>query len=1077
MKMAVNLTRLLALFSVFCVLAETAGSLHIENVKSWADELGRVLSEFFNNTTQYSKIQEDYHQSSKLSTIDRNGSAIAEKMKHRLEGILQGKIESIRNLASKAAELRKNYTYKTGSEIEQTEYFNTKDLTGLPLERDPKFSDKVAINKSSSVVHIPTDVYSRGVKILNTINWTDGLNKYFKENEQKDPSLLWQYFGSSDGVYRVYPGFEWRNSGTDVYDNRRRSWYIQGSSAPKDLIMVLDLSGSMAGQKLSILRLASLSLLETLQENDFVNIVAVYEGEPVMLCQLKKDGSRIPNDDMLTTECSRQLLQATAQNKKFLQQFIPQNTFAKGIAKASTGFQLAIDVLKDSREKQNFSSSNCTQAIVLFTDGMEDSQYELSKEIFNKENKDKKIHVFTYLVGSEKGAKFEPLKDISDTNGGCLFYIQTLSDVREKVLSYVSVLSRPLAFAKGGPDTSWTPIYLDQLGLGLMITLVAPVFNITSPEDKGQLLGVVGTDMPLPQLEGTVPLSEVGVNGYGFAINNNGFVVFHPGLNKKKDPPNIALNEVEYNQEGAKKLMREMIDRVTGNMKFKNRLISDDKLRLSLEDDFHFFYSPVDNTSFSAAVAIPNYGLKLLQAKGMNVDDADVETYLSSSKNDEDVIVAPWEICRGTPVAAKETTPVYKPSTPNATDIIDDTNRTNNCDKYKLQNLLFDANLTKERASKKWNAKKMEEDKIHSVFVATHGGIMRFLKTGSAAPFTTRDFMKEQFYKEAAQYAQKEKKGLVLSISYRGQNKGNQPASNESIVINASSAIVKDGVVAAVAGMQFDQEKMQEIFNTTAGSEVNCQDSEVYCRLINDDGLILASNQKDNEVGEFFGVPEGAVLKHFLNNSQFKEFNFSNIQGECKKPQKIVSSARTLLNPLFAVSSYVQFWTQTVFWSLMQFNIYSFFSRGNTALAEEEEEMKIPCTQELKFYKGENFTEKKEDDMVCPESDSNCDKLTWIVYPAPVKNTNLLLVIVTKNCQCEDNERIKVTLTPKDSVSSITEPRLMSYRKPPELESLCKAKGEGKPPCASASLCSPHLITLLILLTFSLLLPTNHHGR
>ena len=29
------------------------------------------------------------------------------------------------------------------------------------------------------------------------------------------------------------------------------------------------------------------------------------------------------------------------------------------------------------------------------------------------------------------------------------------------------------------------------------------------------------------------------------------------------------------------------------------------------------------------------------------------------------------------------------------------------------------------------------------------------------------------------------------------------------------------------------------------------------------------------------------------------------------------------------------------------------------ALAEEEEEMKIPCTQELKFYKRENFTEKK----------------------------------------------------------------------------------------------------------------------
>lgn len=41
---------------------------------------------------------------------------------------------------------------------------------------------------------------------MNTIKWTSELNKYFKENEKNDPSLLWQYFGSAEGVYRVYPG-------------------------------------------------------------------------------------------------------------------------------------------------------------------------------------------------------------------------------------------------------------------------------------------------------------------------------------------------------------------------------------------------------------------------------------------------------------------------------------------------------------------------------------------------------------------------------------------------------------------------------------------------------------------------------------------------------------------------------------------------------------------------------------------------------------------------------------------------------------------------------------------------------
>ena len=51
--------------------------------------------------------------------------------------------------------------YYSGS-VFQVQYFNSKNLKGLNLAIDPKFSPSIEINKSSSVVHIPTDVYSGG---------------------------------------------------------------------------------------------------------------------------------------------------------------------------------------------------------------------------------------------------------------------------------------------------------------------------------------------------------------------------------------------------------------------------------------------------------------------------------------------------------------------------------------------------------------------------------------------------------------------------------------------------------------------------------------------------------------------------------------------------------------------------------------------------------------------------------------------------------------------------------------------------------------------------------------------------
>ena len=48
----------------------------------------------------------------------------------------------------------------------------------------------------------------------------------------------------------MYPGNlngERGKNDVDLFDCRRRIWYIQASASPKDLVIVIDISGSMIG--------------------------------------------------------------------------------------------------------------------------------------------------------------------------------------------------------------------------------------------------------------------------------------------------------------------------------------------------------------------------------------------------------------------------------------------------------------------------------------------------------------------------------------------------------------------------------------------------------------------------------------------------------------------------------------------------------------------------------------------------------------------------------------------------------------------------------------------------------------
>ncbi|XP_044307179.1 voltage-dependent calcium channel subunit alpha-2/delta-2 isoform X2 [Varanus komodoensis] len=1061
----------------------------------WARRLEQEIDgvmRIFGGVQQLKRI---YDEKKNLFEVRENvPDKIVEKVAGDIESLLAKKVRALKRLADAAEKFQKAHRWQDNIREEDIEYYDSKadteydDPEGEEIEREKSnslkldFTDddnfKTKVNYSYAAVQIPTDIYKGSTVILNELNWTEALEDVFVENRKEDPSLLWQVFGSATGVTRFYPATPWRAPNKiDLYDVRRRPWYIQGASSPKDMVIIVDVSGSVSGLTLKLMKTSVYDMLDTLSDDDYVNVASF-------------------NQKAQPVSCFKHLVQANIRNKKVFKEDV-EGMEAQGTTDYKAGFEYAFEQLQNS----NITRANCNKMIMMFTDGGEDRV----QDVFEKYNwPNKTVRVFTFSVG-QHNYDVTPLQWMACANKGYYFEIPSIGAIRINTQEYLDVLGRPMVLAGNkAKQVQWTNVYQDALGLGLVVTGTLPVFNLTedsSSEKKNQLiLGVVGIDVVLNDIKKLTPRYNLGANGYVFAIDLNGYVLLHPNLRPQiinfQEPVTLDFLDAELEDENKEEIRRSMIDGMKDHRYIKTLVKSQDERYI---DKVYrtYTWAPIKSTNYSLGLVLPHYSSYYIRA---NLSDQILQVkyfeYLlpNSFESEGHVFIAPREYCKDLNLSDNNTEflenfiALMEKVTPDS----------KQCDNFLLHNLILDTGITQQLVERVWKDQDLNTYSLLAVFVATDGGITRVFPNKAAEDWEEeREPFNASFYRRSL-----DNKGYIFKPPYRDPSYRVLEPENNTIGILVSTAVELNfgdrHLKPAVVGVKLDLEAWAEKFKVLASNrterdqlgtrrcdpstscEMDCEANykDLLCVLIDDGGFLVLSNQEDYwyQVGKFFSEVDAHLMSALYNNSFFTRKESYDFQSVCapEAPSNTGGAPRRVYVPTMADFLNLAWWTSAAAWSLFQQFLYGltynswFQTEDVTADSVESKETSCIMKQTQYYFSTTDYTYNTMIDC------GNCSRL---FHAQRLASTNLLFVVAEKPIcsQCESTKllqaEIKAPPGDRNQCELVEKPR---YRKGPHV-CFDYNKTENTSDCGRGVSYRPSLSILLSLQLLLLYLTASRH--
>lgn len=130
------------------------------------------------------------------------------------------------------------------------------------------------------------------------------------------------------------------------------------------------------------------------------------------------------------------------------------------------------------------------------------------------------VRIFTYLIKGDSSSR-ETLHNMACKNKGYFVNINSEEDARKRVIEYALVMARPMVLYQADHPIHWSPVFVggrsalmggDHLTdrRRLVTSVTTPVFDRRNHSVRAaNLLGVVGTDVPIEEIQKMVPQHRV----------------------------------------------------------------------------------------------------------------------------------------------------------------------------------------------------------------------------------------------------------------------------------------------------------------------------------------------------------------------------------------------------------------------------------------------------------------------------------------------------------------------------------------------------------------------------------------